>query len=127
MSYHNPETRLQAAAVRYLRTVCPDCLVWHTPNGGKRSKETARLMKALGTLPGVFDLTLVDPSGRHFYLEAKSPKGTESDAQDWFKGELIIRGIPYVIFRSLDDLRDFILQNKIPNRLSEQAARLVAA
>jgi hypothetical protein len=36
-------------------------------------------------------------------------------------------GFSYVVFRSLDDIRDFIVQNGIPNRLAEEAARMTAA
>jgi hypothetical protein len=115
----NPETRLHAAAVRYLRTVCPDCITLHISNGGKRSKETARLMKALGVLPGVFDLLLICPDGRHMWLEAKSSDGRLSQEQQWFRGELILRGVPYVVFKSLDDVLEFIKQHKIPNRIAE--------
>jgi hypothetical protein len=70
------ETRLHTAAVRYLRTVCPDCLIWHVANGGKRSPETARLMKALGVLPGVFDLVLLAPGPRTFFLRLKRSKAS---------------------------------------------------
>jgi hypothetical protein len=80
-----PEIRLHAAAVRYLRTVCPDCITLHIANGGKRSKETARLMKALGVLPGVFDLLLICPDGRHMWLEAKADAGKLSPEQQWFQ------------------------------------------
>jgi hypothetical protein len=118
----NPEIRLHAAAVRYLRTVCPDCITLHIANGGKRSKETARLMKALGVLPGVFDLLLICPDGRHMWLEAKSDAGRLSPEQQWFQGELILRGIPYAIFRNLADLETFVHQNRIPNRLARVAA-----
>jgi hypothetical protein len=127
MAFANPETRLHSAAVRYLRTVCPDCLTWHVANGGKRSPETARLMKSLGVLPGVFDLVLLAPGPRTFFLEAKAEQGKLSEDQQWFKGELIKMGFSYVVFRSLDDIRDFIVQNGIPNRLAEEAARMTAA
>ena len=116
-----PEIRLHCAAVRYLRTVCPDCIVFHCANGGKRSKETARLMKALGVMPGVFDLILITPDGRHCYLEAKSDGGRLSPEQQWFKSELILRGIPYVVFRNLADIETFVQQNAIPNRLARAA------
>lgn len=127
MAYEQKETRLHCAAIRYLRVVCPDCVTFHVGNGGKRSKETARLMKALGVLPGVFDLCLLAPGGKTFWLEAKADHGRLSEDQQWFKYELIKMGFPYVVFRSLDDVRDFIIQNRIPNRLSEQAARMAAA
>jgi hypothetical protein len=116
-----PEVRLHCAAVRYLRTVCPDCIVLHCANGGKRSKETARLMKALGVLPGVFDLLLICPDGRHMWLEAKSDAGRLSPEQQWFKMELIVRGVPYVVFRNLADIEAFVHQNRIPNRLAQAA------
>jgi hypothetical protein len=51
-------------------------------------------MKALGVLPGVFDLLLICPDGRHMWLEAKSDAGRLSPEQQWFKGELILRGVP---------------------------------
>jgi hypothetical protein len=121
MTFNNVETRLHAAAVRYLRTVCPDCITLHIANGGKRSKETARLMKALGVLPGVFDLLLICPDGRHMWLEAKSDAGRLSPEQQWFKDELILRGIPYAVFRNLADIETFVHQNRIPNRLAKAA------
>src|SRR4051812_15358378 len=103
----NPETALHCAALDYIRSICPDCLVWHTPNGGKRSKETARLMKRLGLMPGVFDLTMMLPDGRHVYLEAKVGKNDLTEDQDQFKKELILRDVPYVVFRSLNDIETF--------------------
>jgi len=78
-------------------------------------------MKALGVMPGVFDLCLITPDGRTCWLEAKAEKGRLSEAQEMFKRELITRGIPYVVFRSLADIEAFVLQNKIPNRLAEAA------
>jgi hypothetical protein len=127
MGHDNKEFRLHAAAVRYLRTVCPDCIVFHPANGEKRSIETARKLKAMGVLPGVFDLVLLAPDSRCFFLEAKSDTGELEPEQRSFQYNLIVMGFPYVVFRSLDHIRDFIIQNKIPNRLSEQAARLAAA
>lgn len=122
MTFSNPETRLHVAALDYLRMVCPDCLTFHVPNGGKRSKETARLMKRLGLMPGVFDLTMMLPDGRHAYLEAKVGKNDLTEDQSNFKKELILRGVPYVVFRSLDDIRNFVLQHNIPHRLAEQTS-----
>ena len=116
-----PEFRLHCAALKYLRTVCPDCLVYHVPNGEHRSKETGRKLKAAGVMPGVFDLVLIGPDGRHFYLEAKAPAGRLSESQQWFKSELILRGIPYVVFRNLADIETFVQQNAIPNRLARAA------
>jgi hypothetical protein len=117
----NPEFRLHCAALKYLRLVCPDCIVYHVPNGEHRSKETGRKLKAAGVMPGVFDLVMIAPDGRHFYLEAKSQTGRLSPEQQWFQGELILRAIPYVIFRNLADIETFVHQNRIPNRLAQAA------
>lgn len=114
----NPEFRLHCAAVNYLRVTCPDCIVYHNANGEKRSIETAGKLKRAGVLPGVFDLTLISPDGRVMYLEAKAEKGRLSYEQEWFKRELILRGVPYVVFKSLADIEAFIVQNRIPNRIS---------
>jgi hypothetical protein len=127
MAFEQKEFRLHAAAVRFLRTVCPDCITYHCANGEYRRPETARRLKAEGVLAGVFDLVMIDPQGKHFYLEAKSETGRLSESQQWFKSELILRGVPYVVFRSLDDIREFIRQNKIPNRLAETYLRSEAA
>jgi len=121
MAFEQKEFRLHAAAVRFIRTVCPDCILYHPANGEYRRPETARRLKAEGVLPGVFDLVLIDPQGRHFYLEAKSESGRLSESQQWFKYELIKRGLNYCVFRSLKDVEDFIRQNRIPNRLAEAA------
>jgi hypothetical protein len=84
-------------------------------------------MKSLGVLPGVFDLVVLAPGPRTFFLEAKTDEGKLSEDQQWFKAELIKMGFSYVVFRSLDDIREFIIQNKIPNRLAEEAARMTVA
>jgi hypothetical protein len=72
-------------------------------------------------------LVLLAPGPRTFFLEAKTDKGKLSEDQQWFKGELIKMGFSYVVFRNLDDIREFIIQNKIPNRLAEEAARMTVA
>jgi hypothetical protein len=123
----NPETRLHAAVVRFVRTACPECRIWHPANGGKRSKETARLMAALGVVRGTPDLVLMGPNQVIGFIEVKVGHSKLTDEQDSFRMDCIKWGFPFVIARNLDDIRDFIIQNKIPNRLSEQAARMTAA
>jgi hypothetical protein len=119
----NAEFKLHCAAVRYLRTVAPDCITIHVANGEYRSDATAGRLKAMGVVPGIFDLLILAPDGRCFFAEAKSAKGKLSPWQEWFRGELIRRGIPYVIFKSLDDLELFIDQHSIPNRIAKSAKR----
>jgi hypothetical protein len=97
------EAGLQEAVVRYLRLMLRDCVVYHTPNGGKRSFKTAKLMKRIGTFSGVFDLTILAPVGRAFFMEIKQGKGRLSEEQEAFRLALIRMGHPYCIVRSLDD------------------------
>jgi hypothetical protein len=123
----NPETRLHAAVVRFVRTTCPECRIWHPANGGKRSKETARLMAALGVERGTPDLVLMGPNRIIGFIEVKHGNSKLTDEQDSFRIDCIKWGFPFVIVRSLDDIRDFIVQNGIPNRLAEEAARMTAA
>lgn len=112
----NPETRLHSAVVRFLRTVAPQCVTFHIANGGKRSPETARLMKALGVLPGVFDLCLLAPGARVFFLECKAGAGHLSESQREFQCELIRLGIPYAEVRSLEDVRTALAQWGVETR-----------
>lgn len=67
-------------------------LLYHVPNGGRRSKATAGKLKAEGVKPGVPDYALPVPRGSYhgLYLELKVPKtgkkgaGRLSDSQkDW--------------------------------------------
>lgn len=78
-------------------------------------------------MAGVFDIQILAPGPRAFFLECKSDSGRLSEEQEAFRVDLIKFGFQYAVVRSLDDVRDFIIQNGIPNRLSEQTARLVAA
>lgn len=58
-----PEEALHRAAVAYLRASLPKpWLVWHTPNGGGRSKAEAGILKAMGTLAGMPDLFVLGPN-----------------------------------------------------------------
>lgn len=97
------EAGLQEAVVRYLRLALHDCVVYHTPNGGRRSHKTAKLMKRIGTLSGVFDITILAPVGRAFFMEVKHGSGRLSPEQEVFRMALIRMGHPYCVVRSLDD------------------------
>jgi hypothetical protein len=120
----NPETRLQCAVVDYMRTVCPDCLTWHAANGGKRSKETARLMKRLGVLPGVFDLVVLAPGPFVGFMECKSWRRQACQTiRNGFEEQLILMGFQYCVVRSLDDVKAAIEAWRLPNRLAGGSKR----
>lgn len=59
---NRPEETLHRACVAYLRASLPKpWIVWHTPNGGGRSKAEAGILKAMGVLAGMPDLFVLGP------------------------------------------------------------------
>ena len=59
---NRPEEQLHRACLAHLRATLPaPWIVWHTPNGGGRSKAEAGIFKALGTLAGMPDLFVMGP------------------------------------------------------------------
>ncbi|WP_089177116.1 VRR-NUC domain-containing protein [Bosea sp. AS-1] len=75
------QIQLVAIIKQYLR---PNVLFWHTPNGGKRDKRTARLMKCMGVLPGVADLIFIQPGPKVDFVEIKEGDGRMSSDQERF-------------------------------------------
>jgi hypothetical protein len=101
----NSEARIQAAVVAFVRTVAPEILIWHCPNGGWRSKPEAARLRWVGTLAGVLDLQLALPDGRSAFWETKTPKGRLSDDQRGFIDRLTALGHPWAIVHSIEEAR----------------------
>lgn len=60
---NRPEESLHRACLAHLRATLPKpWIVWHTPNGGGRSKAEAGILKAMGTLAGMPDLFVLGPT-----------------------------------------------------------------
>jgi hypothetical protein len=110
MSIRQIEAGFQEAVVRYLRLTLRDCVCFAIPNGGHRSYKTAKLMKRTGALAGVFDLQILTPGGRSFFLECKAGKGKLSPEQDVFKLALIRMGFDYAVIRNMDDVEAALFQ-----------------
>lgn len=69
----NEEHQVQVAIAQYLnmRKLC-----WFAiPNGGKRNKVTASIMKAEGVKAGIPDICIIH-DGQAYFLEVKKPKTT---------------------------------------------------
>jgi len=73
----NEESQLQSACVEWFRYQYPEPkhLIFAMPNGGKRNKITAAIMKREGVRAGVPDLCIIAKS-KIFFIEMKTPKGT---------------------------------------------------
>ena len=64
------ESNLQMTCVRWFRLQYPEMagLLFAVPNGSKRGKVTAAILKAEGALAGVSDLLFLMPAGTCPYL-----------------------------------------------------------
>ena len=98
------ERDLQKHVVQLLElSAAPDVIWWHTPNGEKRSKKTAALLKAMGVKAGIPDLTFVFPGGRVRFLELKWKRGRFSTAQKQLRETCIRTACPYAVARTPEE------------------------
>ncbi len=100
-----PEQVLQISAIEFLRVALPPSWrVFHVPNGGARSPIEAAILKAMGVWPGVGDLAFIGPGGRFVGAEAKAGRNglteDQSEWRDWCLGN----GVPWFLFRTIDEL-----------------------
>lgn len=88
-------------------------LLFHIPNGGKRSAAEAGRFKAMGVKPGVPDLFLPVPRGGYsgLFIELKRAHGGSlSDHQrDWLD-DLSVRGYKAVMCHGWEAARDALLE-----------------
>lgn len=112
----------------YLMAVVPPdtAKIWHTPNGVFCGpKEAAKLLR-MGMLPGVADLAILTARatayGRLFFLEVKTKSGKLSKEQKEFRDFCDMACVPYVVVRSIDDARAFLLEHGIQTREVQQNA-----
>jgi hypothetical protein len=80
------------------------------PNGGRRGKVEAAIMKGEGVVAGVADLFLMLPNAAHsgLFVEVKTPKGRQSDSQKEFERKAQERGYRYAVCRTLDEFRQVV-------------------
>lgn len=63
-------------------------MLYHIPNGGKRSRAEAGIFKAMGVKAGVPDICLPVPRGEYhgLYIELKAAKGrTSAKQEEWLE------------------------------------------
>jgi hypothetical protein len=96
------EATLQQHVVKLLEAYARHDIEWHhVPNGEKRSKKTARLLKLLGVKPGVGDIMLTIDK-QPFAVELKTEIGTQSKDQADFQERFERAGGIYFIAFGLD-------------------------
>jgi VRR-NUC domain len=101
----NAEARIQAAIVEWIRTVAPGVICFHVPNGGYRTKAEAARMKWIGVLSGIPDLVLLGCDGTTWLIEVKAGGGSLSAEQVAIRDRCVALRIPFVVAKSIDDVR----------------------
>jgi hypothetical protein len=86
----------------------------HVPNGGRRTRAEAGVLKAMGTTPGVADLLLWLPSGGHFQIELKAGNGRLSAHQAAWISRMNDMGVTVHVIRSLDGLEALLRVEGVP-------------
>ncbi|GGD30983.1 VRR-NUC domain-containing protein [Aureimonas glaciei] len=121
------EDAIHAGIVQYIRLCHPDCLVWHTPNGGRRDKREAAKLKWLGVLPGVPDLIIMRPMGLVYFMEVKGPKGVLSADQNAFRNHCERHAVPWALVHSIDEAREALKRWRLVGREVPSDAASVTA
>ena len=109
------ESDLQSRCVYWFRLQYPKYakILFSVPNGGKRNKVEAAIMKGEGTVSGVSDLILLVSNGKYSSLciEIKAGKGKQTENQKDWQTEAEKHGNKYVVCNSIDsfikEIRDY--------------------
>lgn len=77
------ESDIQVVCINWFKVQYPNHMIFHIPNGGKRSMREAVKFKKMGVLAGVPDLFIPEIYGcKHgLFIELKSEKGKVSKNQ----------------------------------------------
>ncbi len=103
------ESYIQQNCVTWFRLAFPALRLnlFAVPNGGRRNRVEACIMKAEGIVAGVSDLILLYPAcGYHgLCVEMKTEKGRQSDSQKVWQEAVEAQGYRYIVCRSFDEFR----------------------
>ena len=115
MKRNHPEDDLATAVASFLNVAAPDLIWWHTANEAtlpKRKNKSGKWFspegvrrKAMGVRSGVADLQFLLGNGKTAFIELKVGSRTQSDTQEDFEEDVTALGCPYVVCRSIDDVR----------------------
>lgn len=120
-----PEQEAQIALIAWANlaacTIPELAMLYHIPNGGKRTKVDAARLKQMGVKPGVPDLCLPIPRNgcSGLWIEMKAGKGKPTDSQHWWLSRLSEYGHAVAVCTGWEEARAVIL-----SYLSRQAQPL---
>lgn len=107
------ESRIQQNIVIWFRNnYClkhhnPRCAIFSVPNESKSKREILQ-KKAIGMMSGVSDLIVVTPQ-KVTFVEVKTKTGIQSDSQKQFEQIVVNMGYTYLLVRSLEDFKNYII------------------
>ena len=94
------EAKIQSAIVQYLQIL--GIFVFSVPNERKSSPQAMGRLISMGLKPGISDLILW-LGDKTIYMEVKTPKGRQSEAQKRFQKRCEESGRIYCVVHSLDE------------------------
>ena len=101
----------QATLVQWLAIAHPTVRIFAIPNGGRRGKLEAMRLQLEGVSPGVPDLMLPTPRGKHhgLFVEMKRTKGGRISAEqkDWL-AYLNAQGYRAVVCKGFEEAKNEI-------------------
>lgn len=112
MSQPNPtprsELQMQAECFQHHWNTYPNERgLLHANNNNSHNAIKGNQNKALGIVKGVSDMEYFK-SGQMYFLEFKTPEGTQSKAQKEFQRQVEAEGGIYLIIRSFEQFKEFI-------------------
>ena len=103
------EQNAQISVMQFLdAALVPPAFAFHVPNGGKRSKVEAAILKAMGVKAGVPDVFVIAPGNTVVAIEMKAEKGSARKDQDRRMEDLRACGIPTAVCRTLAEVIDVV-------------------
>jgi hypothetical protein len=98
------EHRLQVLVLQHLELHAVKEAYWFAvPNAARRSMGLAARMKQEGMRAGVADICIMLGGGRTVWIEMKTAKGRQTEAQLEFQKVCEALGHPYILAHSLDE------------------------
>lgn len=104
------ESSLQQWCVSFLTYKYSHLFCHHSPNEGVRSDFQGAVLKKEGTKKGWPDLEIL-ANGTIYFVEFKTPKGRQSDAQKAVEKVLTKMGYKYMICRTREDFIELCHKN----------------
>jgi hypothetical protein len=100
------EAQIQQQIVIWFKNNCKG-IIFAVPNGGSRNPVEAKNLKLTGSLAGVSDLIVIQQN-KIIFVEVKTEKGIQSDAQKLFQESVEYFGFEYYLIRSLEQFKNIL-------------------